>query len=212
MLDLLLAGLLIGATHAVPPGPITFEVLRRGITEGFVSALKVDAGAVLADSVFFVLIMLGLLQILNNPAAKIIVWICGCALLLFLGIRGIVKAFKNGKRKAGDADDATSKKETTPLLTGFLICITSPFAIIWWTGVFAGSVAISGQGMATMLWLFAGIAIAVFGWYGLVGASGTFGKKLLQGKMTVVLSLVCSLTMIVFAAILFYRGYVSFIG
>jgi len=211
MLDVLLTGLLIGATHAVPPGPITFEVLRRGITEGFLSALKVDAGAVIADSIFFVLIMLGLLQILNSPFWKIVVWLCGCGLLLLLGVRGILKAFTNGVKKPGETDNRR-EKESSPMLTGFLICITSPFAIIWWTGVFAGSVALSGQGMTTMLWMFAGIAIMVFGWYALVGASGTFGKKLLQGKATMILSLICSITMILFSAILFYRGYMSFIG
>lgn len=212
MLDVMLAGLLIGATHAVPPGPITFEVLKRGITEGLLSALKVDAGAVIADGVFFVLIMVGLLQILNKPTWKIVVWLCGCGLLLFLGIRGILRAFKARNKKNGQVDDTLPEKESSPLITGFLICITSPFAIIWWTGVFAGSVALSGKGIETMLWMFAGIVISVYGWYALVGASGTFGRKLLQGNMTVILSLICSLTMIVFAAILFYRGYVSFIG
>src|SRR5690554_683852 len=103
MLDVLLTGLLIGATHAVPPGPITFEVLKRGITEGFLSAIKVDAGAVLADIIFFILIMLGLLQILNNPAWRIVVWISGCILLLFLGIRGIIRALKSGSTSHASA-------------------------------------------------------------------------------------------------------------
>jgi threonine/homoserine/homoserine lactone efflux protein len=211
MLDVLLAGLLIGATHAIPPGPITFEVLKRGITEGFVSALKVDAGAVIADGIFFVLIMVGLLQVLNNPSWKILVWLSGCGFLLFLGIRGILRAFKAKNKKTCQVDDNMPEKVSSPLITGFLICITSPFAIMWWTGVFAGSVALSGQGMAAMLWMFAGIIIAVFGWYALVGASGTFGKKMLQGNITTILSLVCSITMILFLAILFYRGYMSFI-
>ncbi|CAJ38068.1 LysE family translocator [Methanocella arvoryzae] len=210
MLDVLLTGLLIGATHAVPPGPITFEVLKRGITEGFLSAIKVDAGAVLADIIFFILIMLGLLQILNNPAWRIVVWISGCILLLFLGIRGIIRALKSGSTSHGSAAEDEPKRESSAFLTGFLICITSPFAIIWWTGVFAGSVVLSSPGMASMLWMFAGIAISVFGWYALIGASGTLGKKVLQGRMTMILSLICSVTMILFAAILFYRGYVSY--
>lgn len=89
MFDILAAGFLIGLTHAIPPGPITFEVFKRGVSEGFFSALKVDVGAVLADAVFFTLIALGLSQVLNHPVGKVIMWLAGCLLLTFLGLRGI---------------------------------------------------------------------------------------------------------------------------
>jgi hypothetical protein len=46
MLEVLAAAFIVGLTHAVPPGPITFEVLRRGAVDGLVPALKVDLGAI----------------------------------------------------------------------------------------------------------------------------------------------------------------------
>ena len=76
-------------------GPITFEVLRRGITKGFLPALQIDIGAIAADAVFFVVIAFGLAQVVNNTTVKIAIWIGGCALLCFLGLRGIYGALSN---------------------------------------------------------------------------------------------------------------------
>jgi threonine/homoserine/homoserine lactone efflux protein len=210
MLELLAAGFLIGLTHAMPPGPVTIEVLRRGAVDGLVSALKVDAGSVVADAVFFMLIMIGLMQLINGNEGRLIIWAFGCIMLLALGVRGLYKALR--KKKAAIADnnaDGNVKKELSPFLTGFMICITSPFAIMWWAGIFAGSTALIQPGYDTMSVVFAGIAFAVLAWYALVGISGAIGRKLVSGRSVDALSVLCSAMMVVFSVILFYRGYTT---
>jgi threonine/homoserine/homoserine lactone efflux protein len=205
MLNILAAGFLIGLTHAMPPGPITFEVLKRGVSEGFSSALKVDAGAVAADAVFFALIAIGLSQVISHPAGRLAMWICGCALLAFLGLRGIYRIASN-KSSQGSAEE----RSTSPLISGFLICITSPFAIVWWTGVFAGSVAFLSDAIS-MFGMFCGIALACLAWYALLGFLGSASKKVFKRSWMTLLSLICSLMMLGFAVILFYRGYTKFL-
>lgn len=207
MIDLLAAGFLLGVTHAVPPGPITVEVLRRGAAEGFVSSLKANLGAVLADTVFFILVMLGLMQILDSSTGKILVWICGCALLLFLGVRGIYRALN---RNDTNCKDPPQKARTlSSMATGFIICISSPFAIIWWISVFTSSITLFSSSAGAMITMFAGIAVACFLWYALIGFSGAAGKKMFSPGAMKMLSLACSAMMIVFAAVLFYRGYTT---
>jgi threonine/homoserine/homoserine lactone efflux protein len=205
--DILAAGFAIGLTHAIPPGPITFEVIKRGVSEGLLSALKVDLGAVAADAIFFVLIVIGLSQVLGSRAGRIVMWLCGCALLVFLGLRGIYKLLrKNG------VDHAEKERSSSPAAAGFLICISSPFAIVWWTGVFAGTMAVRlGNDMSSVLALFAGIAIACLGWYALIGMISAAGKKVFRPSWMSGLSLICSLMMLGFAAILFWRGYTTLI-
>jgi threonine/homoserine/homoserine lactone efflux protein len=207
--EILAAGFLIGLTHAIPPGPITFEVLRRGVTGGFQSALQVDVGAVAADAVFFILISFGLLQVINDPAVKIAIWIGGCVLLCFLGLRGIYNIIK--KKASFMIDNKAATVETKPLVTGFLICITSPFAIMWWAGVFAGAMGASllnGQWSGYLL-MFGGIALACLLWYGAIGFISAGGKRFFNEKWLRAMSLACSLMMLAFAAILFYRGYTT---
>jgi threonine/homoserine/homoserine lactone efflux protein len=209
MLELLAAGFLVGLTHAMPPGPITIEVLRRGAVEGLASAVKVDAGAVVADGIFFLLVMIGLMQVINSNEGRLVIWAFGCVMLLGLGVRGLYKAWKNKGATMGMKAGGNGKKDLPPFLTGFMICITSPFAIMWWAGIFAGSTALIQPGYDTMTVLFAGIALAVFVWYVLVGLSGAVGRKLVSGRTVEALSVLCSLMMIVFSAILFYRGYTT---
>jgi threonine/homoserine/homoserine lactone efflux protein len=205
--EILAAGFVIGLTHAIPPGPITFEVLKRGISEGLLSALKADLGAVAADGVFFILIALGLSQILEHPPGRLAMWVGSCALLTFLGIRGIYKVAAG--RSNTDAEKATS---SSPLAAGFLICITSPFAIVWWTGIFAGAMAVQlGSDAISLAGMFAGIALACLAWYACLGALGAVSKKKFKKSWLSALSLACSLMMLGFAVILFYRGYATFL-
>jgi threonine/homoserine/homoserine lactone efflux protein len=210
MLELLMAGFLIGLTHAMPPGPITIEVLRRGAVDGLVPAMKVNAGSIVADAVFFLLIMIGLMQVINGNEGRLVIWAFGCVMLLALGVRGLYKAFR--KKKAAivaDKADGNGKKDLSPFLTGFMICITSPFAIMWWAGIFAGSTALIQPGYDTMTVVFAGIALAVLFWYALVGLSGAVGRKMVSGRAVDALSVLCSVMMLVFSVILFYRGYTT---
>jgi threonine/homoserine/homoserine lactone efflux protein len=209
MFELLAAGFLIGLTHAMPPGPITIEVLRRGAVEGLVSALKVDAGSVVADAVFFLLIMIGLMQLINGSEGRLLIWAFGCIMLLALGVRGLYKALRKRNVAAGMKTDSSGKKDLLPFLTGFMICITSPFAIMWWAGIFAGSTTLIQPGYDTMTVVFAGIALAVLAWYAIVGLSGAVGRKLVSGRGVEALSVLCSGMMILFSAILFYRGYTT---
>jgi threonine/homoserine/homoserine lactone efflux protein len=211
MLEVLIAAFIVGLTHAVPPGPITFEVLRRGAAEGLVSALKVDAGAVVADAVFFILIVVGLTQVINNSWGRLVLWLGGSGLLMFLGIRGVYKAMAVRKKMADAVATESKRKDTPPFMTGFLICITSPFAIIWWTSIFAGSMTLFNTDTITMALVFAGIAIACLAWYALVGLSGKLSRTLFSPGIAQVLSLICSAMMIIFSLLLLYRGYISFL-
>jgi len=205
MFEVLAAGFIIGLTHAMPPGPITFEVLKRGVSEGFLSALQVDVGAVAADAVFFALLAVGLSQALSHPIGKVAMWLSGCALLTFLGLRGI---YRIATKKATTLTD--KPRGDSPLVAGFLICITSPFAIAWWTGVFAGTLAFFSDA-SSVATLFGGIAAACLLWYAGLGFLGSAGKNVFRESWLRLLSLVCSLMMLAFAVILLYRGYVAFL-
>ncbi len=211
MLEVLIAAFVVGMTHAVPPGPVTFEVLRRGAAQGLAPALLVDAGAVAADAVFFVLIVFGLSQVIASPNARLALWLCGSALLMFLGLRGVYKALAEKRKPGVPGASGRVGKEMSPFLTGFLICITSPFAIIWWTSIFAGSMVIFDAGVPTMVLVFAGIAAACLAWYAFVGLSGRLSRALLNPATIKALSLVCSAMMIVFALLLLYKGYGTFL-
>lgn len=214
MLEILAAGFIIGLTHAIPPGPITLEVLRRGVVEGFLSSFQANVGAVAADAVYFILISIGLVRVINNPEGKFIMWISGCLLLLVLGSRGVYRVL-TGKGNYSIEIKNGSKKERDihPFIAGFSICITSPFALIWWTGVFASSIAadLFKADILSLVMMFTGIAVSCLLWYVLVGIAGSFSRKLMSERSMKIMSLLCAIMMIGFAILLFYRGYNTFL-
>ena|GEM_PF-2616186 len=205
MFDILAAGFLIGLTHAMPPGPITFEVLKKGISKGFLAAFQVDVGSVIADAIFFVLIVGGLSQLLSHPAGKLTLWLGGCLLLTFLGLRGIFVLMSKKQEHASERE-----RDMPPLISGFLICITSPFAIVWWAGIFAGAMAVRlGTDILSLLGMFSGIALACLSWYGVIALIGSAGRRLFNPSWMKALSLACSIMMLVFAVFIFYLGYTT---
>lgn len=114
------------------PWSVYLEVIKRGVTESFLSAIKVDIGAVAADAVFFVLIVAGLSQILGSYTGRVAMWLCGCALLTFLGLWGIYKLWrKKAAEDAGNvarllADDAGVRRD--PVLSGIrYVLMSRPF-------------------------------------------------------------------------------------
>jgi arginine exporter protein ArgO len=75
-------------------------------------------------------------------------------------------------------------------------------------GVFGGTMAFFSDTWS-LVGLFGGIALACLTWYALLGALGSAGKKFFKPSWLALLSLACSVLMLAFAAILFYRGYVA---
>ncbi|WP_424356538.1 LysE family translocator [Methanocella sp. MCL-LM] len=206
MLELLVAGFILGLTHAIPPGPITFEVLRRAVTSGPIDAIKTDIGAVAADAIYFVLIMIGLAQVVNNPTGRIVLWLIGCTVLFGLGLKGLYQTLS---RKGNNGGDKPSRSESSSIVSGFLISMTSPFTIIWWTGIFAGIASTVSTGFEGSILAFLGIEIACVVWFTGLAAIGSASKKFVGQRYMAAMSAVCALVMIAFGVLLFYQGYTT---
>src|SRR4051794_22897770 len=59
-MELLLSHFLLGISFAVPMGPVNFEIVRRGIGQGFLCAWFVSLGALTADFVYLIAIDQGI--------------------------------------------------------------------------------------------------------------------------------------------------------
>jgi threonine/homoserine/homoserine lactone efflux protein len=125
-----LTNILLGVSLAAPVGPVSIEVMRRGLRQGFLSGFLVAIGAVCADTTFLLFIALGLSPVISHPSVQTALSSLGAVVLIYFGYKGIKESFhrKNATRKT-DLD-------TSPLVAGYLVTITNPLAIIWWLGVF----------------------------------------------------------------------------
>ena len=89
----LAAGILIGLSLAVPPGPVNAVIAAESVKESYVNGIKVGLGALTADATFLVIALIGVAVFFNNAAVKTVVSLIGGAILAYMAF-GILKDFR----------------------------------------------------------------------------------------------------------------------
>ena len=88
-MDLLFLGIAVGFTISLPPGPVAFEVIKRGLSRGFVPAFPLGIGAAFADLFYASLVYFGAMKLLDqNPNFRAGIYLIGALLLIGVAIRG----------------------------------------------------------------------------------------------------------------------------
>ncbi len=94
-MTVLLMGIVLGFTISIPPGPVAFEILKRGLGRGFWPAFPLGLGAAIADLFYLSLIYFGAMSLItDNPRVQSAIFLLGAILLIVLGIMGFVQLKK----------------------------------------------------------------------------------------------------------------------
>jgi homoserine/homoserine lactone efflux protein len=120
------AYLLITFILVIVPGPIVTLVIATGATRGIRTALLTVAGTTLGTAALLACIAFGLNWILKTSAEifEVLRWI-GAAYLVWLGIQAW--------RHAGEIGDAPAPAHHVYVSRGFLVAITNPKTIAFFT-------------------------------------------------------------------------------
>ena len=187
----LLQNILLGLTLAAPIGPVNLEIIKRGLNSGFQQAFFTGAGAMSADATYLILIFFGLTAFLNIAFMKIILGIAGSIVLMYLGIVSAKEFF----RPSASAGNLPRRLFKSSFVTGYVLAITSPMTIVWWTGVF-GALLASQTNTATNLSAFFScfsILLGCFLWVFCLSVTLHFGKKYINEKTTGFISLIAGI-------------------
>jgi homoserine/homoserine lactone efflux protein len=120
------AFLLITLVLVIVPGPIVTLVIATGATRGTRAALITVIGTTVGNAVLLACIALGLNWILKTSAEvfEVLRWV-GAAYLIWLGIQSW--------RTAGQAAEAAPPRHRVHITRGFLVAITNPKTIAFFT-------------------------------------------------------------------------------
>lgn len=123
----ILKSTLIGISIGAIPGIIFFEIIRRTLTQGFLSGCLLSIGEFLGNFLVLLLIYFGLSQLFTFKITNLLLYIVGAFILSYIGIN----AFKLTK---GNIEESYNKKtlDRNSILAGFSIAITNPVAIALW--------------------------------------------------------------------------------
>ena len=143
---------------ALVPGPAVFAVIARTFSSRFSRGLMIIVGITLADFIFILLALFGL-SIISEimGTAFLIVKYASAAYLIWLGINLI--------RSKVSAEDIRVSKESSLLanvMTGLMINLGNPKAIVFYIGLFPAFIDVSQVVTADVLAIMA-VATIVFG-------------------------------------------------
>jgi threonine/homoserine/homoserine lactone efflux protein len=188
----LVAGILIGLSLAVPPGPVNAVIAAESVKKSYVNGIKVGLGALTADATFLVIALIGVAVLFNNDTVKTIVSLAGGLILAYMAL-GILKDFRKPIKEGG------TKDVKNYYLTGVAIGFTNPAAILWW--ITAGAVLIASTDIAGI----AGFFIGVILWVTSFSVTLHYAKSKALWVYPAVM-LVSGLVLLIFGVMLLYNG------
>ncbi|MEI6610939.1 MAG: LysE family transporter [Deltaproteobacteria bacterium] len=192
----IIQNILLGLTLAAPIGPVNLEMIKRGLNSGFKQAFLTGAGAMCADITYLILIFFGLTSFLKISFLKIFLGIAGSLILIYLGLVSAKGFFK----KAETSAKQPKKLFKNSYVTGYVLAISSPMTIVWWTGVF-GALLAAQPDMPTNISAFLSclsIMLGCFLWVFSMACALHWGKKIINEKITGYISLIAGTFLIMF--------------
>jgi len=195
----LLAGVAAGYGITIPVGAIALLILDTGIRRGMRPALAAGAGAATADGVYAALAALFGLTIarLVGPVA-LPVRLASVIVLLALGLRGILVAWRS-RRSPGTAADPTTGSSTGRTYLTFLgLTLLNPMTVVYFTALVLGLPAL-GSTIGGRAAFAIGAFVASLSWQSVLAVTGSLLHHRLSRRVQEVMSLVGNLIILGFA-------------
>ena len=205
----LLQNILLGLTLAAPIGPVNIEIIKRGLISGFHQAFLTGAGAMCADATYLILIFFGLTSFLNFAFMKIFLGIAGSFILIYLGVMSAKDFFSSVNRHKKSNQERTGRQLfNSSFVAGYVLAISSPMTIVWWTGVFGALLAAQPITHTNITAFFSCLSILLgcFLWVFFLAAALHWGKKIINENITRRISLFAGIFLIGFGIYFMYRA------
>jgi threonine/homoserine/homoserine lactone efflux protein len=170
MIPILIDGILTGLFLQLAIGPVFLYILnislQRSVADGFVAVLAVT----IVDYIYIASAIMGVGKILEKPKIKLYLGIISSIVLFLFGIVMIISAINpNSIDLANDEGDLSI---FASFISVFLLTISSPLTIVFWTGLFASKaiekeytkeqLQIFGIGAGSATLLFLGSSVIMF--------------------------------------------------
>lgn len=211
-MELMLSHFLLGISFAVPMGPVNFEVVRRGIGQGFLCAFIVSLGALSADVVYLVAINQGISSWMSIHWIHVTLTWLGALFFLKLGYTSIKSAFHTADNFMIQIASLEPSKWNA-FWSGFLISLINPISFLFWLGVY-GSLYVSllqkhNTNMITLCIVFLFLGIIV--WNINVATTIHFSRKFLHNTGIRIITFIAGLVLLGFGIKFLWKGISYFI-
>ena len=177
--------ILLGVTLAAPIGPVSVEMIRRGLKHGFLSAFVVRLGAAIGNLVYLLISYYSLSQLQGDHFVVISLSILSSLLLIHKGYSCITANIESLELNS-------NKASSNGILTGLFLSVANPIAFIFWSGIMSQS----SNGLNTGLAFNMLIIVGVLAWGAIFSLFLSVGKNYLTKKPLLYINRVAGLIML----------------
>lgn len=185
----------LGISLAAPIGPVKATLLNTGIKNGFFHAWLFALGALATDIMYMLMVYFGVVQFIDSPLMKTILWSFGCFVLTYTGVENLLtlNKIKNSLKFVKTIRFRHS------LLSGFFMALLNPLTILFWLGIYgsilAGSDTLTGiQIVIYSLAILIGISLVDF----IMAFISSEARRFLTTRLLKSISILSSIAMIGF--------------
>nr|WP_267647188.1 LysE family translocator [Halolamina litorea] len=137
---------MFGLALAAPPGPMNAVIAEESVLRGWLAGIKAGLGAGLADFVFFLLALAGVVGIVDrSPTLKGVLFGVGGLLMLYFAYDAATSVRASFAPESVDAAeggasgvDAVDHGTSTGFRRAFALALTNPYQILFWLTVGVG--------------------------------------------------------------------------
>ncbi len=184
---LALTGLGLGIAYAAAPGAVNTEAIRRGLAHGSRSALLVEIGSLLGDSLWAILALTGLGLVGQHLALQVALGIAGGCFLLRMAWNAVHDAWVGTQA-------LTPQRAQGDLATGAFFGLANPVGLAFWSGLGSGIMA-TGAMWADFALLFGGFFVGASLWCVGLAALIRWGRRWVRPNLFRLISALCGVAL-----------------
>jgi len=160
MIPIFCNGFLTGLLLQIAIGPVFFFILNIALQRTLIDGLFAVIAVTIADYLFIALAVLGVGKLLEKPKIKFGLGITSSVVLMLFGIIMIVSIGQGSP--ISSPNEALESNYAASFISTFLLTISSPLTIVFWTGLFAARAIEKGYTQKQLLFFGIGAGWATF--------------------------------------------------
>jgi len=199
-----LLGIAVGALYCAPVGPVNLEIVRRGLAVGFLAAFLVALGAVIGDSFWAAVGILGSGLLMESLPLRVAIGFIGVLILLFLAWSAYRASEQNPDYRLSDPP-----RKRVGFAVGAALSMANPFAVFFWLWLAASgamaSVGVDSSHHIARVWFFIGLVAGAI-LYGLV-LSGVvaWSRRFISARLMRKINIGAAIGLLALAVVMTFR-------
>jgi threonine/homoserine/homoserine lactone efflux protein len=162
MTALILNGFLTGLILQIAIGPVFFFILNLSLQRTVIDGLFAVIAVTLVDYIFITFAVLGVGNLMEKPKIKLTLGMLSSLVLILFGIIMIVSISPSSQ--ISSPNNLIESNYISSFISAFLLTISSPLTIVFWTSLFAAKAIEKGYAKKQLIFfgIAAGLATVVF--------------------------------------------------